>query len=152
MPHTSLLTMFGMRFTCNVNINNYAVSLLSFVTLAMPLVPRLSHSSRDLEAAAPAIIATHSVTGAFAVHHFSQVFTKVVFGVLSVTALVGLLLVDNLVLVAVCGWGELGVALCQAGVVVVGATAAHVAELCAARPLAPPQPPSPQLSPLPNHG
>lgn len=49
-------------------------------------------------------------------------------------ALVGLLLVDNLVLVAVCGMSQLGVALCQAGVVVVGATVAHVAELYAAAP------------------
>lgn len=87
----------------------------------------------------PHIIATHSVTGAVPFHHHpSPVYARVVFGVLSVTALIGLLLVDNLVLAAMCGWGELGVALCQAGVLFVGATVAHVAELCAAPP--PPHP------------
>ena len=104
----------------------------------------------------PHTIATHSVNGAVLFQHPSPVYARVVFGVLSVTALIGLLLVDNLVLAAVCGWGELGVALCQAGVLFVGATVAHVAELCAARPPYDPPPPTPPTfttaKPLLNHG
>jgi len=49
--------------------------------------------------------------------------------VLHKTALIGILLFDNLVVFAVCGRTALGVALCQAGVVVVGAAVAHLAEL-----------------------
>lgn len=98
----------------------------------------LTHRTR------PRIIAMHSAKGAF--HHPSPVYARVVFGVLSVTALVGLLLVDNLVLAAVCGWEELGVALSQAGVVAAGAVVAHVAELCASpRPV----PPCARLLPSP---
>ena len=45
------------------------------------------------------------------------------------TVLICMLLVDSLVVIAVCGRATLGVALCQTGVVVVGATVSHLAEL-----------------------
>ena len=45
------------------------------------------------------------------------------------TALIGVILVDDLVLVAFCGSIAFGVALCQAGVVIVGYVVAHLAEL-----------------------
>ena len=44
-------------------------------------------------------------------------------------ALIGLLLLDNLLLVAVCGMSAVGVALCQAVAIIVGAIVTHVAEL-----------------------
>ena len=103
----------------------------------------LTHRTR------PRIIAMHPANGAF--HHLSPVYARVVFGVLSLTALVGLLLVDNLVLVAVCGWAELGVAICQAGVVAAGAVVAHVAELCGPPCPSLPLPAPPAPSAIPTH-